>query len=92
MLEIPESWDTCQEELLTGCGTNLRERNVLQTTKLKIVGDLKSTLTTDVEMQNLEFALLVFRSCFDPASPHYAPFLPFWNGNVDPVPLCVTSI
>jgi hypothetical protein len=49
-------------------------------------------LTTDVEMQNLEIALLVFRSCFDPASPHYAPFLPFWNGNVDPVPLCVTSI
>lgn len=59
MLEIPESWDACQEELLTGSGTNLRERNVLQTTKLKIVGDLKSTLTTDVEMQRVEFAQLV---------------------------------
>jgi hypothetical protein len=33
---------------------------VLQSTKLKGVGDLKNALTLDMEMQNLEFALLAF--------------------------------
>ena len=33
---------------------------MLQSTKLKGVGDLKSTLTSDMEMQSLEFAQLVF--------------------------------
>ena len=32
----------------------------MQSSKLKGVGDLKSALTLDVEMQNLEFAQLVF--------------------------------
>ena len=60
MLEMPESWGTCQGELLTGSGTSPRERSVLQSTKLKGIGDLKSALTSDVEMQSLEFAQLVF--------------------------------
>ena len=61
MLEMPESWDTCQGELLTGSGTSPRERSVLQSTKeVKGVGDLKSALTSDMEMQSLEFAQLVF--------------------------------
>jgi hypothetical protein len=33
-------------KLLTGSGTSLRERSVLQTTKLKGVGYLKSPLTS----------------------------------------------
>jgi hypothetical protein len=33
---------------------------VLQSTKLKGVGELKSILTSDMEMKSLEFAQLVF--------------------------------
>ena len=33
---------------------------MLQSTKLNGVGDLKSILTSDMEMQSLEFAQLVF--------------------------------
>ena len=43
-----------------GSGTSPRERNVLQYTKLNGVGDLKSVLTSDMEVQSLEFAYLVF--------------------------------
>ena len=59
MLEMPKSRDTCQEELHTACGTSPRSRSVLQSEKLKGVGDLKITLTSDMEMQNLEFVLLI---------------------------------
>jgi hypothetical protein len=41
-------------------GTSLRRRSMLLSTKLKGVGNLKSTLTSYVEMQSLEFAQLVF--------------------------------
>ena len=34
--------------------------NVLQSTKLEGCGDLKSILTSDMEMQSLEFAQMVF--------------------------------
>jgi hypothetical protein len=37
-------------------GTSPRERSVLQSTKLKGVGDLRSALTSVMEMQSLEFA------------------------------------
>ena len=37
--------------MLIGSGTNSRHRNVLQSTKLKGVGDLKNILTSDVKMQ-----------------------------------------
>ena len=33
---------------------------MLQSTKLKGIGDLKSVLTSDMELQSLEFAQLVF--------------------------------
>ena len=52
--------DSCQKEMLTGSGTSPRERNMMQSTKLKGVGDLKNILSSDMEMQNLEFAQLVF--------------------------------
>jgi hypothetical protein len=53
-----------------------KERIVLQLTKLKEVGDLKRALTSDMEMLSLEFAKLVFLSCFGPVFPHYD----VWNG------------
>ena len=57
MLEMPELWDTCQGELLTGSGISPRERSMLQSTKVKGVRDLKNALTSsDMEMQSLEFA------------------------------------
>jgi hypothetical protein len=59
MLEASESWDFCRERQLAGNGNSPRE-NVLQSTKLKGVGDLKSTLTSDMEIQRWEFARLVF--------------------------------
>lgn len=43
---------------VTGCGTSLRERSVLQSIKVKEVGDLKIILALDI--QKLEFSLLVF--------------------------------
>ena len=60
MLETPELWDTCRGELLIGSGNSIRERSVLQSIKMKGVGDLKSVLTSDIEIQHLEFVLLVF--------------------------------
>jgi hypothetical protein len=39
-------------------GTNQRERNVLQSTKLKGIGNLKGVSTSDMEMKSLEFAQL----------------------------------
>ena len=49
MLEMSESWNTCQGELLTGYGT-IPGESVLQSTKLKGFGDLKTTLTSDMEI------------------------------------------
>lgn len=54
MLETPESQNTCQGKLLAG-------ESMLRTTKLKEVGDLKSTLTSDRKMQSLECTQLVSR-------------------------------
>jgi hypothetical protein len=48
MLEMPEPWDTCQEELLTRSEINPLEPNVLQSTRLKGVGDLKSAFTSEM--------------------------------------------
>ena len=76
MLEMPESWDSCQGGLLTGSGTNSRDGSVLQLTKLNGVGDLKSVLTADMEMQ-FGVSPVGFQSCFSPVFPHYAPLLHF---------------
>ena len=57
--------------------TSPSERSVFQSTQLKEVGDLKSILTSDMEIQNLECVKLVFRL----ALVHYfltiLPFLHF---------------
>lgn len=44
----------------TRSGNSPRERNILHSTKLKGFGDVKSTLTTDMEMQSLAFAQVIF--------------------------------
>ena len=50
---------------------------MLQSTKLKEVGYLKSTLTSDMEMQSLEFAQLVFSLALVQYFLPMLPFLPF---------------
>ena len=55
-----------------------KERIVLQLTKLKEVGDLKSALTSDMEMLSLEFAHLFFGL----GLVQYFLIMTFWNGNV----------
>ena len=62
-----------QRELLTGSGASPGERSVLASTKLKGVGDLKNILTSDVEMQSLEFPA-GFWSCVGAIFPRYASF------------------
>lgn len=57
-LEMSESWDTCWKEMQTGSSS--RGRSVLLSTNLKGVIDLKSLLTSGMEMQSLEFRQLVF--------------------------------
>ena len=51
---------------------------MLQSTKMKGVGDLKSALTSDIETQKLEFTQLV--SCL--ALVQYFLIMTFWSGNV----------
>lgn len=60
MLEMPELWDNCQGKLLERSRNSPRERSALQSTKLKAVGELKTSLTSVMEMQILEFALKIF--------------------------------
>ena len=61
MLEMPEPWDTCQGEMLTGSGNSPRERSMLVH---KDERNWISALTSDMEMQSLEFAQLVFDRVF----------------------------
>ena len=53
-----------------------QERGVLQSTKLKGVGDLKSALTSDTKTQSLECALLVL-GLSGPFFPYCAPVSSF---------------
>ena len=55
---------------------------------MKGVGHLKSTLTSDIVIQSLEFAQLVF--CL--ALVQYFLTMTFWNGNVYPVMLEVCDL
>jgi hypothetical protein len=59
MLEVP-GLDTCQGKLLTGNRTHPRERSLLQSTKMRGVGDLTSTLTSDIKILSLKLAHLIF--------------------------------
>ena len=64
-LEMLEFWITCSGKLHSGNKATRRARILPLWTKQKGFGDLKNTLTTDMEMQNLEIAQLawdIFRS------------------------------
>jgi len=56
---------------------------MLQSTEIKVVSDLKSALTLDIEMQSLDLAQMV--SCF--ALVQYFLTMKLWNGNIYPVML-----
>ena len=51
MLEMLESYDIYPREQLTGYGSNLRD-SMLQSIKLKGVGDVKTTLALGMKMKN----------------------------------------
>ena len=57
--EMLELCVTCSGKLLPGNKTTHRKRILLHCTKHKGVGDLKITLTTDVELLSLEISQLV---------------------------------
>lgn len=76
MLGMPELWDICQGELHTGSGVSLKERSVLPSAKLEVQSH-PSVLTLDMELQYLEFALLVFSLVLVPQSLTVSPFLHF---------------
>ena len=75
-----------------GGGTNPRERSVLQSTKLTGVGDLKSVLTSDTEMQGLEFAQMVFSLALVQYFLTMLTSPTFWNNDVYYVLLNVESM
>lgn len=58
MLVMPKLWDVCQGGLQTGSETRPREKSIA-VNKAERVWRSKERLTPDVEMQNLEFVLLV---------------------------------
>ena len=57
MFKMPEPWDMCCIKLLIGIGTSPSGKKFVAVNKdEKGVGDLKTTLTSDMEMQWVEFA------------------------------------
>lgn len=58
----------------------------VQSTRLGGAGDLKSALTSDMEVQSFKFA------CWFLVFPHYALSSLYWNGNVYSMPLYSGSI
>lgn len=82
MLEMPKPWDTCQGELVTGSVTNTKEKSMLQSTKLKGFGDLKNALTSNTDMQNLEFVQLVLSLALIQYLLTMLSFLLFGRGRV----------
>lgn len=59
---------------------------------MKGVGDPEITLTSDVQIQNLGFALIVFiLALLQDFFNMLPPLPPFWNGNKYSVPLYVRN-
>jgi hypothetical protein len=65
---------------------------VLQSTKLKGVRDLKSPLTSDTEVQSLEFAQMVFSLALVQCLLTVLSALMLWNSNAHRVPLYMRSV
>jgi hypothetical protein len=72
---ISEPWNGCQRKLLIGSRKSQEERTFVVNKAEK--KDLKSTLTSDTEVQSLKMAQLVF--CL--ALVQYFFTMMFWNGN-----------
>lgn len=95
VLKTPKCW-RCQ-----GCGIPAKEscrpsveptqRSVMQSTKLRGVGDQKTALTADIDAEFGD-GPAVLQSSFGPAFPHCSPFPPFWNSNVCSLPLYIRSV
>lgn len=92
MLEMTETWDTCQGKLLSGNGTSPRERIMFQSKTVKGVWELKCDLTAVMEMQSLGYAQLTFSLALVQYFLIILLFPPFWNSNVCPVSLYVRSM
>lgn len=79
-VEMPDMWDGCQEELQTGYRTRSRERNMIQSTGMGGVGRVKIRLSHwvwNIELQDLQVALLVFSLAVAQHSLTMPPLLPF---------------
>lgn len=63
MLKMPVLQDIYQGQLIKECGTSPTERSMLQSTNLKEVGVLKSTLTSDMTCRIWSFPRLQFQRC-----------------------------
>lgn len=59
-------------------GINPSERKKLQSTEMKVAEDVKSMMTSDREIKNMEFAQLDL--CL--ASVQYFFTMKIWNGNI----------
>lgn len=91
MLEIPELWDIFQRILQTRFEISPRERSVVQSTHLRGVGGLNSTLASHGIVE-LGVGPAGWWSSFAPLSLHFVPLLPFWNANVYSALLYVESV
>ena len=86
LLETPKYWECHSGGIFAkesySKGVDLaQEKEVCYNQQNWRFGNLKNILTSDIEMQSLEFALMGFS--------HYVPFPPVWNGNSYSVPLYV---
>lgn len=86
MLKLLDFWDTNLGKLLIGSKSIPRQRSMLESKKMEGVEDLRSTLTSDLEIQS-GVCTIRFQYFFGTIFPHYANFIPFWNGNMYLVPL-----
>lgn len=88
MLDVPELWDTCEEELLTWNGTSARRKCVRVN---KDEQSWKSEEHLDIIEGDAEFGVCLdgFQACIDPIFPHYSLFSLLWNSNGYPVPFYV---
>lgn len=70
---------------------NQFKREVLHSTKLKGIGDLKRA---DIRHGDAEYGVCLagLQTCFSSVFLHYASFPSFWNGNVYSLPLYARSI
>jgi hypothetical protein len=69
---MPEPWDISRGKLLIGSVASPRERNVLQSTKLKRTEHLKNIMTSNMEMQCSQ---LIFHLALE---KYFLAMLPFF--------------